>query len=466
MTKSQYNFTWLNGIFQPQNFQITIFTGFDINKLNPMTIVIDNFINTMDFSFFNQYYNVDKLVGGRPPYEYTTLLKIYMYSLYNDISIRTIKSHNTLGSNLHFLSRNLNDFPNRKVITKFLKVLDNHIDEIFDMSLEYIQKFITLDFDNLFCDGTIFEAHNNRHKIITDTNIDRSNKKWSNIFNSDETDDETKQIAKEKLELNIERRKKLDELNRTSYGRTDEDCVILKDKNGAFIAGYNVQFVEEGNYGLIVRPYISNKNPDSTAFLDILDILILRYNPKNIIVDTGYGTPEIILKTQKQNVNIIVKALKNENSKIKINDYSFDLSEGEDYLTCPMGQILEIKKVNDNGTITFKANNCSICENKNECAKKSKNKSVTINVEEFKAMKIADKIANSEEGIKLYSQRGNKCESPHGFIKYNLNGKKLKMNGLIRNHTIICLYSILYNFRRLISIKIAEENQKNKKLKK
>ena len=454
MTKSQFNSTWLGRIYQPQNFQTTIITGFDTCKINPITIIINDFINSMDFLFFEQYYKANTISGGRPPYTYTTLLKIYMYALYNDISIRELSEYYTIGSNLHFLSQEYKSLPNRNLFSMFLKILDNHIDEIFELSLEYIKQFIELDLENLFCDGTIFEAHNNRHKIITDTNIKRSNKKWENIINDSKSTQEQKELAKIKLELNVKRNQKLKELNRTSYGRTDEDCVILKDKNGAFIAGYNAQFIEEGKYGLIVYSYISNKNPDSSAFLDILDSLLSKYHPKNITLDAGYGTPEIILKLQKANINVVVKSVKNENSKKKINDYSFELSNDEEYLICPVGQILQKDKTKDDGNITFKTNSCDLCERKKECLKNGKTKRITINLEEFKAMKLADRLINSELGKELYSHRGNMCESPHGFIKYNLNGKKLKMNGIKRNNTIVILYSILYNFRRLISIKM------------
>ena len=411
-----------------------------------------DFIDSMDFSFFDQYYKANKTDGGRPPYAYITLLKIYMYSLYNNISVRNLKEYYTIGSNLHFLSQEFKSLPNRNIFSSFLKILDNHIDEIFDLSLDYIKKFLKLEYEKLFCDGTIFEAHNNRHKIITDTNVNRSNKKWENVLNTPKSTEELKELAKKKLELNIQREQKLKELNRTSYGRTDEDCVILKDKNGAFIAGYNVQFFEEGKYGFIVYYYISNKNPDSAAFMDIIDPLNSKYHPKIIILDAGYGTPEIILKLHQLNIDTIVKTVKNENSKKTITDYSFELSDNEDYLTCPVGQVLQKKKIKSDGSITFKTNNCGSCERKKECLKKAKNKSITINLKEFKAMKLADKTVNSELGKEVYSHRGNICESPHGFIKYNLNGKKLKMNGLKRNNTIVALYAILYNFRRLISI--------------
>ena len=457
MTKSQNNCTWLDKIYQPQSFQTTIFTGFDFRKINPLAIVINDFVNSMDFSFFKQYYHSNNIQGGRPPYNYKTLFKIYIYMLYNNISINKLNEFYSLGSNLHFLSQELKKLPSREVFTNFLKVLDNHIDEIFILHLKYISNFIKLDYKNLYGDGTIFEAHNNRHKIITDTNINRSNTKWNNVLNNCNSTDEIKELAKSKLKLNKERAKKLEELQRTSYGRTDEDCVILKDKNGSFIAGYNVQFIEENNYGIIVYNYISNKNPDSTAFLEIIEPLIQKYHPKTITLDTGYGTPEIIQKLQNLGVVVIVKALKNENSKLMINEYSFELSDNEEYLICPVGQILQKSKINDNESITFRANNCNLCERKKECVKRGKNKSITIKIKEFKAMKIADQVINSDRGKKSYSYRGNKCESPHGFIKHNLNGKKLKMIGLKRNHTVVTLYSMLYNFRRLISVKLNDD---------
>lgn len=390
-----------------------------------MTVVIDNFVDYLDLSFVKQYYKSNGNIGGRPPYEFGKLMKMYLYSLYKGISIRNLKKENTLGSQLHFLSQNYPDFPDRKTFTEFLKHLDNHIFEVFDSCIKYLQLHTCIDLSCLYNDGTIFEAHNNRHKIITDTNIVRSNKKWNKIMNDENSSEQLKEIAKNKLDLNKERMEKLVFLNRKSYGRTDADSVILKAKNGTYIAGYNAQFVEEAKHGFIVYPYVSNKNPDSVAFLDVLEDIVKKYEPKKLIVDMGYGTPEIITKLTEFNVEVVVRALKNENSKKKINEYSFDLSENDDCL-----------------------------------GKKGRNsKSVNIILKEFKAMKKADAMINSEIGKELYLHRGNICESPNGFIMYNLNGGKLKMNGLDRATTIIFLYVILYNLRRLISVKSVGINQ-------
>ena len=210
--------------------------------------------------------------------------------------------------------------------------------------------------------------------------------------------------------------------------------------------------MEENKYGLIVYAYISNKNPDSAAFLDIIDDLADKYHPKYITMDTGYGSPEILEKLGKRGITPVVKTFKNENATKKITNNSFCLSESEDYLICPEGQRINFIRITPKGNHTYKAGHCELCERKKECTPKSNAKSVTINLNEFKLLKQAKEMMESEKGNELYSRRGNKCESPNGFIKYNLNGKKFKMRGLIRNNTSIKLACILYNFTRLITI--------------
>jgi transposase len=417
--------------------------------------MINDFAENIDLSFLDKHCKANNRTGGRPNFSYRSLLKIYLYALYENISIRGLEKFHALGSDLHYLSQGLPNFPDATTFTKFLNILDIYIDIVFSLSIGYTSRHIELDFANLYCDGTVFEAHNNRHKIITDKNIERSNKKWNAVLDCESSGEEMRTLAQEKISLNKDRTLKLNEYERTSYGRTDNDSVILKDKNGSFIAGFNVQFVEESRHGLIVFPYISNKNPDSAAFLDMAPTLLKTYRVKTLTMDTGYGTPEILSMLVTNGILPVIKALKNENANKKITDHSFDLSENDDCLICPKGQLLERVETKIEGMTAFKASNCQYCDIKTECLDGSKNKRVTINVEEFKVFKIADAVVNGMEGKEMYSHRGNKCESPNGFIKYNLNGKKLKRVGLVKNNTTIKLYSILFNLRRLVSIKSA-----------
>jgi len=431
-----------------------IFAGFEASDISPMCALIDYFVDHLDLSFFTERIKSNDSIGGRPALDNRLLLKMYMYSLYCDISIRQIRKHNNLGSEFMFLAHGIHHFPDRSAFSRMLAMLDGHMDDVFEKHLAFLDDAgVDIDLSALFCDGTVFEANNSRHKIITDTNINRSNVKWQKVLDAGDSSDEQKELATHKLRQNAIREARLTELGRNSYGRSDEDCVILQDKNKSFIAGYNVQFVTENRHGLIVYAYISNKNPDSEAFLDIVDVVTDRFQPKNFVIDAGYGTPEIMERLVAKGVVPITCPRKIANAKSIINECSFELSADERTLICPTGRILfEKRRKSADAGKRFKSENCDGCEKKDKCCPKSKTKSIVINVNEFKALKIAHNVITSTEGLEIYSHRGNKCESPNGFIKYDLKGKKLTMNGLARNKTVILLYAILHNLRRMLSI--------------
>jgi len=456
MTKSQLNCNWIERIYQDKTYQSEIFIGFEYEELSKMAIMINAFVENIDLSFFKEYYKANNIIGGRPNLDYAVLLKIYLYSLYKGFSIRTLNEHNALGSNLHYLSQGLKRLPQKSAFTNFLKVLDNHIDAIFDLSIEYLKTFLTLKTADVYCDGTVFEACNSRYRIITDTNIKRSNTKWQKVLTDELSSPEDKAKARIKLKLNQKRWGKLMTLDRQSYGRTDPDSVLLMDKNGRFIAGFNVQFVEESNYGFIIFTHISNKNPDSEVFKEMAPTLFNKHNITNITLDNGYGTTEILEIIDGYEVTPTVIPRTGKNSTKKITDYDFVLTDDNESLICPNNRELKAIKTNDKGLTTFKSSDCLNCELRNACQPRSKLKSVVINIKDFRLICNAETIINSNDGKERYSHRANLCESPHGFIIYNLRGKKLKMKGLVRNNTIIKLYAIIFNLRRLISIKSSQ----------
>ena len=451
--KSKSKSAKAHSFFQSKQYQTRIFLGFDPSMISPMCAVIDHFVDHIDLSCFNQYIKSNRIVGGRPAISANCLLKIYMYALLCGISHRNLDKYYSVGSELAFLTNDEPHFPKHSAISKFLIILSNHIDYIFESSLLYINSCgVEMDVANLYGDGTVMEAWNSRHKVITQTNVDRSNKKWSTILHKPNSTEAEKALAEEKLAANVERTQKLEALGRNSYGRTDEDCVLARDKNSSYIAGYNAQLIEESKHGLVVYCNLSNQFPDCEAFKPIIDTIIERFHPKTITLDTGYESPEILLKLIKNGCTPLVRTRKMENAKTNINEFSFELSADERYLICPTGRILAEVKSKDTGETRFKSTSCDGCLIKEKCCPKGKVKSVTINVEQFKTLQRLFELVDSDAGIEIYSHRGNKCESPHGYIKANLKGKKFSTTGLEKCNAILKLYAMLYNFRRTITI--------------
>jgi transposase len=439
--------------FQPKQYQTRLFLGFESSMISPMCAVIDHFIDHIDLSCFSQYIKSNRIIGGRPAISANCLLKIYMYALLCGISHRNLDKYYSVGSELAFLTNNEPHFPKRAAVSKFLNILPKHIDYIFESSLLYLRSCgVEMDASSLYGDGTVMEAWNSRHKVITQTNVDRSNKKWGTILQNPNSTEAEKALAEEKLATNVERTQKLETMGRNSYGRTDEDCVLARDKNSSYIAGYNAQFIEESKHGLVVYCNLSNLFPDCEAFKPIIDTIIELFHPKTITLDTGYESPEILLKLIENGCTPLVRTRKMENAKTNINEFSFELSADEHSLICPTGRtLLEVKsKVTDE--TRFKSASCDGCLIKEKCCPKRKVKSVTINVEQFKTLQKLFELVDSDAGIEIYSHRGNKCESPHGYIKANLKGKKFSTTGLEKCNAILKLYAMLYNLRRMITI--------------
>ena len=249
MTKRQDDNSTLQSFFQSKQYQCVIYTGFEESDISPMCSLIDYFVDHINLSYLVESIKSDNRIGGRPALDNRIILKMFMYSLYCNISIRQIHKHDNIGSEFKFLSMGLHHYPSRSAYFRMLNILDEHIDDLFNQFLLFIESIgVSINTSTLYADGTFFEANNSRHKIVTDVNVKRSNIKWNGVLNSPDSSEEEKQLATQKLLVNVERMAKLAELGRNSYGRTDEDCVILQDKNKSYIAGYNVQFVTEANH--------------------------------------------------------------------------------------------------------------------------------------------------------------------------------------------------------------------------
>jgi transposase len=442
-----------HGFFQPKQYQTLMFLGFESSMISPMCAVIDHFVDHLDLSCLSNYVKSNSIIGGRPAISANCLLKIYMYALLCGISHRNLDKYYSVGSELAFLTNAEPHFPKHSAVSKFLPTLSKHIDHIFENSLLYLHNCgVEMDVSSLYGDGTVMEAWNSRHKVITQTNVNRSNKKWSAILQNPCSTGAEKVLAEEKLAVNAVRTQKLETMGRKSYGRTDEDCVLAKDKNSSYIAGYNAQLIEENKHGLVVYCNLSNKFPDGEAFKPIIDTIITLFHPKTITLDTGYESPEILLKFIKNGCTPLVRTRKMENAKTSINEFSFELSADQQALICPTGRTLIKVKSKVTDETRFKSVSCDGCLVKEKCCPKGKAKSVTINVEQFKTLKNLFELVDSDAGIEIYSHRGNKCESPHGHIKANLKGKKFSTTGLEKCGAILKLYVMLYNFRRMITI--------------
>ncbi|MDR2827948.1 MAG: transposase [Acholeplasmatales bacterium] len=436
--------------YSDKGYKYDMFTDFDPKKLSNMCMIINHYINKLDLSMLEKHCKSDKVKGGRPRFKFSRLLKIYLYSVYNHISFRKLENMFVYGSEFSYLNDGELSHPKRSTMSDFISILDEHIKEIFNQFVTLISKELSLKLEEIFCDGTVYEANNNRHKIITKDNVERSNRSQQNILNNTLSTDEQITNAKDRLIRNLKRTENLKIYSRDSYGINDSEAVIIQDKNKSYIAGYNVLLFEESEYGLIIFNYLSNLNPDSSAFIKAYEKFSEIYKITKLTADRGYLSVEIIKQFKKDGV-VFVSRKKGNNFR----DLHPDWKVSKDYrtITCPNNNNLELMNSKNGNYSIFRCRDSKTCVDP-KCSKSMQNTHVIqVDIEKIELEDELEIVINTQENIDSYTKRANIAESPFGFTKVNTNNKKLKRIGIKRNETTIYVLSILYNLSRLISIK-------------
>jgi hypothetical protein len=450
------NYTKKDKLFDESWYYQKLLEPYKPEKLSRLAIAIKYVFKELDLSFIETTSDQKPKKDGRPNADLKGCIQVYFLATMMHISLRDVYSKATPGSEIMYLLDG-NDCPKKTTFSKIAKILDVHINRIFEEITKIIEKHIKLDTKKLYCDGTPFEAHNSRFKIITNRNAEVGKKKWENKLPSSP---EEKEIVS-RIKKWEDRGKKLEELNRNSYGLTDNDCIVLKDKDNSYIAGYNVQLIEEANYGLIVGVYVSNLSPDVNAFKHFMPIIIKQFSPKYLAFDAGYDSDEILSFLYSKGVEVISRSRKINHTKTAINELSFCLTEDEKQLVCPSNRLL-IKQIVKETTKTYNtkfiSEDCSDCTFKAKCTPNQETKVITFNIENYRNLTRLSDTMNTKIGDEIYYHRGNICESPNGFMKHFLQGKKLKRNGLIAANTTIKILALGFNLTRF-SIKFNGESK-------
>lgn len=439
--------------FKDKGYKYNLFINFNPRKISPMCQVINHYVDLIDFTMFKDFDKTNQIAGGRPRYKFESLLKIYLYSQYMGTSFRQLEVAFTYGTEFSYLNDGLEGHPKKSTMSNFASILDNQIENVFFQLMQIFKNEFNLDFEHIYCDGSVYEAWNDRHKIITKENLKKSNTRHKNILRSD-VSSEHKKKSEDKLRLNDKYFEKIMNLGTNSFGLTDDEAVIMRDKNNSFIAGYNVQLFEEDQFGLIIFANVSNLTPDASAFIQAFEKFKTRYQPLIITTDKGYSTTEIAKLLRDHGVALITKQ-RNKNFK----DLHSDWKIADDYQTiiCPCDRVLYKLKSKAKTFSQFTTKTCAGCHMNDQCLNESrKKKLIYIDIEKLMIDDYIKSIGDIPTNSQRYNQRGNKSESPFGFTKYNINGKKFKRKGLKKNTTTIYLLSILYNLSRIINIKTKE----------
>lgn len=429
-------------------------------------------------------------------------------------SVRCLEE--SLEYDLRFIYLMEQERPSYVTISKFLNnVVVPHQKEIYARILSTIIKRFNINIDDMFLDGTKFEANANKYgfvwKPITFHNklneniktlLDKhfsisSNKKtflskeigeYINLL-IDKAKEEGVDIdniktgrGHKRIEIIFDIKKLNDYLNkaleyeekeeicgeRNSYYKTDKDATAMCLKEDYYSglgsnmhAGYNVQILV--SKGLILDYYVGQERNDFYEFIPTLDSFYANYGfyPKRICADAGYGSLLNYRYLKEHNIANYVKynMWRQDVSGNNIDLYHFDNHK----LICLNGKTAVEhttyygRHPKSKGAKFYLIENCRRCIYKELCRKPVKDKRANFRVfETSEEMYLYKQEARSNllsiKGIEMRVNRSSQVEGAFGVIKQDMNYERIRRRGIDKVSTEIMMVCLGYVIRKVFGL--------------
>ena len=298
--------------------------------------------------------------------------------------------------------------------------------------------------------------------------VQEINRKLSERGKSKEISKEVTKLKNEipKLKKNQKQKDKLG--GRNSCSKTDNDATFFRMKGdhqgmAPLKPGYNVQIATDSQY--IVGYGVYQKAADTSVFIPFMDKVIdqLKKKPNNVTADAGYGSEENYEYITRSGIGNYIKYNNYNYEKTRkyktrtfLSDH-FEYDQQQDQYKCPAGQILDYALTKstrtENGYVSermvYRSRSCEGCRYREECNRGSKDRTIEVSPRLIEYKNIVRKNLESEEGIRLRSQRGVDVESVFGQIKHNNQFGRFYSRGLKNVSTEWGLISIAHNIKKM-----------------
>ena len=256
---------------------------------------------------------------------------------------------------------------------------------------------------------------------------------------------------------------------RNSYYKTDKDATAMCLKEDYYSglgsnmhAGYNVQLMV--SKGIIVAYYVGQERNDFYEFIPAIEAFRENYGfyPKRLCADAGYGSLSNYRYLKEHGIGNFVKygMWRQDVSGRSFDCYRFD---GNHQLVCLNGKTAREESCYNGRHPRAKSNkyyivdNCRRCKYKALCFAPVKNKKASVRVFEaneelYLYKKEARENLLSVKGIEMRVNRSSQVEGAFGVIKQDMDYERIRRRGLEKVSAEIMLVSLGYVFRKVFGL--------------
>jgi len=309
--------------------------------------VIDAFVDQLDVGSLG--FKAEPAVEGRPGYDPSDMLKLYIYGYLNKIrSSRRLQIEAGRNVELMWLLGKL--VPNFRCISDFRKDNAQAIKAVFREFVKLCNKANLLSNETVVIDGSKFRAVNSDNNCYVKVNVEkliiqadeRIAKYMAKLDDADETECRSEELSSEEIQKVLEylaKRKNelksaLAELNKNELNQvctTDQESRLMKTRDGCK-PSFNVQTAVEPKNHIIVNFDVTSDCVDwglleagISGAKEALGVETLEG-----IADKGYGSDEEIMKCLLNGDTPTIYPNKNQNCR------TFKFAKTDDEITSEM----------------------------------------------------------------------------------------------------------------------------------
>jgi transposase len=452
-----------------------------VEKENPVRF-IDAFVDSLNLEKLGFKHSIPAETG-RPSYNPSDLLKLYVYGYLNQIrSSRKLERECHRNVEVMWLMKKL--APDFKTIADFRK---DNVDCIKDVFKEFVYLCRSLDLYGaqlVAIDGTKFKAVNSKSNNLNEKTVALRLKQTeekiaqylreleTNDANDSEEDETAKtDELKEKISQ-LEDRKQQYEQIQTQMKATGQREVSLVDPDSRLMrvdsqrleVGYNIQTSVDAKQHLIVDYDVINNSTDHHQL--VKDALaakqILGVKELDVLSDKGFYVEQDISNCEDNGITVFmpIPAVMSPYKSIGIPEpefYSdkFVYQVANDAYVCPAGNEMPFWKRSNRGKgfdgRLYRSRQCDSCLVRGKCTRNKRGRYMFRGKYDGAVDRLRARLETSEGKVKCRLRR-TLAEHPFGTIKRAFNQSYVLLKGLRKVRGEVGFTMLAYNMRRAINI--------------
>jgi len=235
-------------------------------------------------------------------------------------------------------------------------------------------------------------------------------------------------------------------------GLTDPDCVMLKQKGGAALAGYNVQQAVDTEHKLIVAHEVTMRGNDHTSLEPMASQAqeALKAESMTALTDCGYMNGAQAQACEARGITPVVPMQEPTHTRAHalFPKTLFTYDPATDSYRCPAGEALHrYKRDRQAQTDYYWTSACARCEKKPHCTQ-SERRSIARS---WHADAVERAHQRAQRDPRLMRLRSETAEHPFGNLKAMMPGGFL-LRTLAKVKGEMALAVLTYNLKRTLSI--------------